>query len=551
MMSAGMDVGEILRDQAAMESQRSLFDSTWQRIADLIDPANAQFQQKGQIQGQRRDWQQFDSTGALALRKFSAAMESLLTPRTQKWHGLAPADPALARRKDVAVYCEEVTRLLFRARYAPASGFTNATGEVYDSLGAYGNGVMFIDDVVGRTLRYRSLWCGEVWVRQDFSGAVDTVHRKLELTARAAMKKWGVAAGPSVMAAAQKSPDQVFEFLHCVKERGDAMPGRSDYRGMPWASYYISIRDQQVVEESGYWSMPYAFTRFRTAAREVYGRGPASDILPTLNTINEQQKTMLRAGQRAVDPPIMTVDDDALETFSLRAGSINAGYLSGNGQALAIPFQSGMNLPIGIEMVQDSRNIVNDAFFVNLFQVLVERPEMTATEAMLRAQEKGELLGPSVGRQQQEFLSKMIERELSLLSRIPGMLPEMPDALREAGGLVEVKYSSPLNLIQRSGEAVAIMRTMEALTPMAQIDPGVLDGLDMKAAARILAEVNGVPAEVLRSAEDQQALEEAKAQEAQAQQLLQAAPVAGKTALDMAKAQQITGANPIASLLGG
>ena len=110
--------------------------------------------------------------------------------------------------------------------------------------------------------------------------------------------------------------------------------------------------------------------------------------------------------------------------------------------------------------------VINDAFLVTLFQILVDAPQMTATEAMLRAQEKGALLAPTMGRQQSEFLGPLIEREIDILSRA-GALPPMPDALVKAGGMVEVEYQSPLNRAQRSEEGVAILRTLESLAPLA------------------------------------------------------------------------------------
>ena len=88
------------------------------------------------------------------------------------------------------------------------------------------------------------------------------------------------------------------------------------------------------------------------------------------------------------------------------------------------------------------------------------------------------------------------------------------------------------------------MRTLEAVTPLAQIDPKVMMLFDPEAVARELADINGVPAKVLRSKEQIAAIEAAQAQAAQAQQLLAAAPVVGKTVKDLASAQSLAGSAP-------
>lgn len=540
---------DILRDQQAMEAQRSNFDATNQRIADLIWPSSALFQQQSTTQGQRRDQASFDSTGALGLGRFSAAVESILTPRTQRWHGLTPEDDSLSRIPAVRRYCEDWTNILFKARYSPRAGFTYAGGETYQSLGAFGNGCIFLDEDVGRDLRYRALFVGEVWVATDFSGRVDRVHRKLMLSARQAMQKFRDRTPEAIAKVAASRPDQVFEFIHCVKPRRDLDPGRRDFRGMPWASYYLATAERDVVDESGYRTMPFLFSRFSTAPREVYGRGPASQVLPTLNTINEQAKTLLRAGQRAVDPPIMLVDDDALDTFNLKSGALNRGYLGADGAPLAVPFNQAANIPIGLDFVQDSREVINDAFFVTLFRILVQEPQMTATEALLRAQEKGELLGPSVGRQQEELIDPMIARELDILGRVPGLGPDMPPELKEAGGLLAIRYTSPLDKLQRSGDGAAMLRWLESIMPVAQVKPEVLDVGDWPKFARELAEIQGVPEKVMRDEEAEALVADERAQTEQAQMLLAAAPVAGKAALDLTKAQQLANAQPSAATL--
>lgn len=537
---------DILRDQAVMEAQRTHFDATNQRIADLIWPSAAMFQQQTTVQGQRRDLSNFDSTGQLALQRFAAAVESILTPRTQRWHGLVAADDNLNDMPAVRQYCEAWTDILFKARYSPRAGFTYATGETYMSLGAFGNGCIFLDEDVGRDLRYRALFTGEVWFGTDFSGRIDRVHRKLMLTARQAVQRFGDRCPDDIRKAEGKNPDQEFEFIHCVKPRMDYDPGRRDWRGMRWASYYLSCTSKDIVNESGYRRMPYLASRFATAPREVYGRGPGSMLLPSLNTLNEQAKTLLRAGQRAVDPPIMLVDDDALETFNLRAGALNRGFIGPNGEALAQPFNQGANIPIGIEFVQDSRTVVNDGFFVTLFQILVNEPKATATEVLMRAQEKGELLGPSVGRQQEELIDPMIERELDILGRVPGLGPEMPPELAEAGGLMAVRYSSPLDKLQRASEGTAMLRWLESMTPVAQIKPEVFNGVDWDEWGRTLAEIQGVPQKVMLDEDTAAAANEQQAQMEQAQALLAAAPVAGKAALDFTKAQQLANAQPAA-----
>jgi hypothetical protein len=434
-----------------------------------------------------------------------------------------------------------VTSALFRARYAPGANFASQAHETYMSLGAFGSGAIFVDDHVGRGLRYRSISLAELYFCENFQGVVDMVHRRFELTARQAAQQFGEdALPPAIRAAVEREPERRFEFLHCVQPREDADWGRHDYRGMPWASWYASFEGRAIVREGGYRAMRYAVSRYVTAPREVYGRSPAMTVLADIKTVNEMQKTLLRTGQMVAEPPILLTEDGALGPFKLRPGGLNYGALAADGTPLAQAFNVGANLPITLDMIERQRRVLNDAFLVTLFQILVDQPQMTATEAMLRAQEKGALLAPTMGRQQSEMLGPLIQAEIDILAQA-GVLPEPPDAFREAGGEVAIEYVSPLTRAQRADEGVGILRTVEQATALAQFDPDALLAIKADETIRELGEINGMPSKLLRTPQEIEQLKAAKAQAEQLQQMLAAAPVVAGAAKDMAQAQALSG----------
>ena len=535
-------VEDVLRLHEQMKGQRGTWEAHWQEVAERVLPRMSDFTSK-KTEGVKRTEKVFDGTPGLALNRFAAAMESILTPRTQTWHKLKPSDQALKKNTEVVLYLSEVNRRLFGARYSPKANFASQQSEVYISLGSFGTGALYIDEVMGYHLRYKSIHLAELFIMENAAGAIDRVHREFEYTARQAVQRYGEEALPeAVRKAAKNEPTKKFPFVHCVAPREELNYGRKDYRGMAYAAAHICLEGRALVKEGGYRTFPYAVSRYVTAPNEIYGRSPAMDALPDIKTLNEMEKTLLRVGQKIADPPMLLGDDDGgLQAFAMQPGALNYGAISGSGQQLAVPLQIGANLPITLEMQDGKRKAVDSHFLVNLFQILVDTPQMTATEAMLRAQEKGMLLAPTAGRQQSEALGPMIERELDLLA-MAGQLPEMPDALREAGMSYDIEYDSPISRAQRAEEGIGIVRTIEALTPLAQVDPNVMKIINSERSARILAEVNGAPPEALNSPEEMDAIKEADAQQQQMAGLVQAAPAVSSAAANMAKLQQTTGA---------
>lgn len=538
---------DLLDKHERLRQLRVHFERQWQDVSERIIPRKAEFKrQRGRAtepKGEKRTERVFDATPALALDRFAAAMHSLVTPRNQQWHSLKSQDPDLADNAEVNSYLEEVNKRLFAARYS--ANFDNQAHECYFDAGAFGNMGLFIGDRLGRSIYYRSVPIDQLFFMENEYGVIDLVHREFPLTARQAAQKFGGdKLPPMIRDAAEKRPEQEFWFVHCVKPREEVDYSRRDYKGMAFASCFVNVESREIVGEGGFRTFPYAVSRYAVTAGEVYGRSPAMMILPDVNMLNEMNRTTIQAAQLSVLPPMLAHRDGILDAIRLTPAAINYGGVDDNGRQLIQPMQLGSGVNIGLELMDQKRAVIQDAFWNTLFQILVDTPNMTATEAMLRAQEKGALLAPTASRIETEFLSPMVERELDILAAA-GELPEMPDVLAERGGLFEIQFTSPLERARRAEEGVAILRTFEQLAPIAQVSgPGVFRRFNMDEAAKVLADINGVPASIILSDDDFEAVKQQQAQREQMAAVLEAAPVAAGAARDLAQAQSLSQGMP-------
>ena len=519
---------EIVREYERLSGDRSNEESHWQEIAERMIPAHSRsFNSNGaqRTKGEKRNEFIFDSTAATALTRFASIVDSLLTPRNQTWHRIMASDPVLNKNRNVRLWFEEVNRLLFKYRYSPKANFASQNQQLYKSLGAYGTGAMFIDDLSGEPgLRYKNVHLSQVYFAENHQGMIDKALRFFPMTARQVKQKWGEKTPDLIKSRIEQNPDQEFFFIHCVKPRGDVIYGRADYRGMDWASYYVSMDAKELLSEGGYNTFPYAISRYEQSDNEIYGRSPAMDVLPAVKTLNEQKKTILKQGHRAVDPVLLVHDDGIMDGFNLTPGAQNIGAVSADGRPLVHTLPVG-NIAIGKDLMDDERAVINDAFLITIFQILAETPQMTATEVLERAREKGILLAPTMGRQQSEYLGPAIERELDVLGR-QGVLPPMPQELIEAQGEYRIEYDSPLSRSQRSEEAAGIMRTVEAAMNVAAQtqNPEPLDHFNWDEIVPAMADIQGVPQSWLRGKEEIAQIRQARAGQMQEQQAIQATP---------------------------
>jgi hypothetical protein len=525
-----MTPDEIVKRIAQLAANRSVWEEHWTEIADRVLPrAAGSFLAfgLGATPGEKRTEKVYDSSATLALDRFAAAMESMLTPRNSKWHRLRASDNKLNRNRDVLVWFDEVTDILFRRRYSPRANFASQQHENYIGLGAFGTAAMYIEEDPDEPgLRYRSVHLSEIFFCEDFSGIVNQAFRKYKRTAQQIAERYGKTAvlPDKVLQAAKDKPDTEFFLIHYVGPNRERRPGRLDAAGMAFESVTVLEDGKVELNRGGYRSFPYAISRYVTAPGEVYGRSPAMTALPAIKVLNEEKKTFLKQGHRTADPVLLAHDDGVLDTFSLKPGAVNVGGVSSEGRPLIHALPTG-SLAMTEKMMEMERAVINDVFLVTLFQILVESPQMTATEVLERVREKGALLSPTMGRQQSEALGPMIEREIDLLS-MQGLLPPMPGILREAQGDYRVEYDSPLSRAQKAEEASGFMRTMEfALTHAnATQSPDALDWLDVDAAIPEIAEIQAVPARWIASAEKVAAIREGRAQARQTQTMVDAAP---------------------------
>lgn len=528
------DVEQLCRRFETISSDRGTWEQHWEEIAERLLPRQMGFVGE-KTKGEKRTAKVFDSKPALALERFGSVMDSMLTPRQMKWHNLRATNPELNKDFAVRQWFDQVNQILYNTRYNPKANFAGQNHERWINLGAFGTGGLYVDYDAGKGLRYRSLNLRDTYFQTNHQGLIDTVYRRIKFTARQAIQQWGKDMMPESVIQAYENPNrenEIFEFIHIVMPRMDYDPNRVDSKGKPYASLYIARKEKQLVApEGGYNSFPFSVSRYLTATDEVYGRGPAMMALPDVKMLNEMAKTDIRAVHKLVDPPLLLHDDGIMGNgamqINMTPGGINFGGVNRDGRQLIQPLQTGARVDINEQKMEQKRNAIDDAFLVTLFQILVETPRMTATEALIRSQEKGMLLTPTMGRQESEALGPLIERELDLLMT-NGALPPMPDVLIEAEGEYEITYESPMSRMQRAEELVGVQRTMELLTPFAQIDPSVMDIFDPDALAQLTAEVSGVPMPVLRSPDAIAQLREQRQQAQQMEQMMAAAePVSG------------------------
>ncbi len=527
-------------------TDRTALNAQCEEVASLILPAHvASFFSPGMMRPYiKKTDQQVDSNGMVALWRFMAICDSMLTPKNSLWHGMEAAGANakyLMKDRGVKLWFYNTTKKLFELRYTPLANFVGQNQSIWQSLGAFGNGALFIDDFYDfnksiKALRYQSVPFGNIYFEFNHQGRVDGFIRIIRAKARALVKvpEWKARMPQAIIEAAKNTPLKEFIILHRVCPRDDYKPWLYDRLNMPYASYYISMDTRELIAESGYRTFPLANTRYQTAPGEENGRSPAMDVLPALKTINAQKRTSLIAGHRAATPPYL-IADDGIMNMNLKPGAMNRGGISPEGKPLAIPLLGG-DYQVSVEQIEMEKALIDAAFMVDLFNIALDRKSgTTATEVIDEINKRGILVAPTLGRQE-DYLSEMADREIALAG-LNGFLDPMPPLLREAKGEYKMTWQSPLAKAMRAGEVSGYMRTVEMAKEIVNVtgDQSALDPFDFDTAMPEIAYINGAPEPWMASPDQIDQKKKGRAQAAQTQQQIQAAPGAAALMSSQAK----------------
>jgi hypothetical protein len=513
----------LLKRYDRLKAQRQNWESHWQEVADYMQPRKADVT-KTRSKGDKRTELIFDGSPLQSVELLAASLHGMLTNPSTPWFSLRFKQNDMENEDEAKEWLEDATEVMYSA--FNKSNFQQEIFELYHDLITFGTAAMFIEEDDEDILKFSTRHINEIFIAENDKGRIDTVFRKFSLSARAVMQKFGDVS-INIATKAQKDPYEEVEIMHAVYPRSDFDPKKQDKQNMPFESVYLDAESGDELSVSGFREFPFVVPRYLKASHEIYGRSPAMTALPDVKMLNEMSKTTIKSAQKQVDPPLLVPDDGFMLPVRTVPGGLNF-YRAGTRDRIE-PLNIGANTPLGLNMEEQRRNSIRNAFYVN--QLMMQSgPQMTATEVIQRNEEKMRLLGPVLGRLQSELLKPLIDRAFALILR-KNLFRPAPEFL--AGQDIEIEYVSPLAKAQKSTELSSIMRAIEILGSLSNVAP-VFDHINMDKLVRHLADIVGVPQKILKpqseiNAERQQAAQQQE-QMQQMQQVQQLAEAGGKVA---------------------
>lgn len=505
---------DLIKRGDRLYSDRKPLVSLWQEQADNFYPERADFTVSRTI-GTDFASNLTTSYPLLARRELGNIFSTMLRPLGSKW-----MKTSVAREDKIdnegRRWLDEMTTRQFRAMTDRKSMFDRATSEGDQDYATFGQCVISVEmnSTLDRLL-YRCWHLRDVVWSEGLDGAVAEVHRKWKPCAQEVLDLFPKSAGAKLRDMVAKDPWAKVECRHVVIQAGRYTGDRK--WNTPFVSVYIDVTHGEILEERGSFDVIYAIPRWQTVSGSQYAFSPATvAALPDARLIQAISLVLLEAGEKNIDPPMIAVEEAIRSDVNLFSGGItfiDAEYDERSGDALRPLLRDKSGMPLGLEMQQDIREMIAQAFFLNKLNLPPAGDgTMTAYEVSQRIQEYIRAASPLFGPTLTEYNGQICDLTFERLWRngLFGSADDLPQSLR--GQEIEFRFDSPLHDAIERAKAQQFMEVKGLLMQAAEVDQSVAIDMDFHAAFRDAAYGLGIPASWLKP--ENQARQEMEAMEA-------------------------------------
>lgn len=531
------DIKKLVERGTKLFEKRSSILSLWQEIADNFYPERAQFTYSRDI-GDEFASHLNSSYPIIVRRELGNAFSSMLRPRSEEWFQISvEREDALDNAgKEWLEWASGVQR---RAMYDRLSGFVRATKEGDNDFAAFGQCAISREiDWKAQTLLYRCWHLKDVAWTDKYNGQLGEVHRKWKPEIGYLKQRF-----KSLHRTVESCKDDMkeIECRHVIMPTEDYASVNGTKFRTPYVSVYLDAENCHPMEEVGVWSQIYTIPRWQTISGSQYAYSPTTIAgLPDARLIQAMTLTLLEAGEMAVRPPMIATKEAIRSDVQLFAGGItwaDAEYDERLGEVLRPISQNNSALPYGLDVSQDTRNMLASAFYLNKLTLPPADREMTAYETSQRIQEYIRSALPLFEPMEVEYNGALCEGTFEDLLRVGAFSGrEMPRSLSNQE--VRFKFTSPLHDAIERKKGTKFLEAKELIRQAMELDPSTLATLDARKSLRDALLGIATPAAWLRDEEVVEQMAEQQQADQQAQQMAQQVGGAAQVAEQVGKAGQ-------------
>lgn len=512
---------ELIQQGDALFSAKGPLNSLHQQFAEQLYPMRADFTRTRFLS---EEFASYAMTGVpfRAHRDLGNALSAMLRPAGEEWMKAQTDREELNNEQNNKLWLEMATRVMRRAFDDRMVQFDRATKQGDNDFIAFGQCVLQVEANKDLSRPLMRAWhlrdCA--WA-ESAENQIDTFHRKWKLSARSINQLFKGKVAPQIKECLSKEPFKEFECRHIVlpAEEYDLTPGGKELgmtrraemkKDLPFVSLYIDTANEFILEELHVPTMGgYVIPRWQMAGSQ-YAYSPAAVVaLPDARMLQQMSLTLLEAGQKIVDPPMIAVGEAINGGINLYAGGhtyVDADYDEKTGEVLRPIQLRGEGLQWGGEREKIITEAITEAFYLNKIALPEITGKMTAYEASKRIEDYIRQATPLFDPISIDYNGGVCEEFFGLMMRHGafGSPLDMPRGLR--GQNIKFVFESPIKAAKGKKVAETFARLGQMLGVAMQIDPNARFVVKVNPAFREAATGDGAPATWLTTLDEEKDL---------------------------------------------
>jgi hypothetical protein len=528
-----MDAKQLYQTAESLFSKRSGLMGFWQETADNFYVERADFTVSRSL-GEDFAANLMTSWPMMMRRDLGNQIGTMLRPSARPWYhtGVKNVDNIDNDAKKVLERMEEVQR---KAMYDKRSLFARATKECDHDFAAFGQGVMSIE--LNRNadgLLYRCWHLRDVVWDENADGDIGSVYRKWKPTAHQAKTIFGDKLHQKVTDLAAKAPYEHVNFMHMVVD-ADMYDDKAGQ--MPRWSIWWDVDNSVLIEAVAIAGRHYIIPRWQTVSGSQYAYSPAAVAgIPDGRLLQAQTFTLLEAGEKAANPPMVATQNAVRSDMALYAGGVtmvDMEYDERLGDALRPLTQDLRGLSTGMELSREAKQMLHKAFFLDTLTMERGGPEKTAYEVGQMVQEYVRNALPIFEPMEMSYNGALCEETWDVLFRAGafGNPTSWPESL--SGKEIEFSFESPLHDAIKQQKTQIFRESQALISEAIALDPSLGTVPKAEVALREALHGLGTPSEWLNSEDEVQAMRDKQQQQVTAQQQLDAMEQGAKITKDL------------------
>lgn len=499
-----------------------------------------------------------DPTGQRAGYICAAGLMNGLSSPSRPWFKWKIALPGRDPSEEEQIWFDAVEDRLYAVM--AGSNFYDAMAQQKEDLVFFGTGPLIIYEDEQDTIRCYTPGAGEYYLATSSAFRVETLARQFVMTISQIVEMFGLENCPpevqglwrtkGASLSVEKIVSHIIEPNFPIDDGtgGELRPVSEDY---PWREVYwvFGSGGMRPLSACGFYEQPHVAPRWSTFGNDAYGRSPGMDVLPDVMQLQQETARKAEAIEKMVRPPVVADAQLKNQPSSTLPGGVTfvANLSAATGMRAIYQVEPRIE-----EMMDDLKEIqlrIQQGFFNDIFMMISQATgDETAYEVAKKYEEKLQVLGPIIERQQNEGHGPAIRRIYRICER-KRLIAPIPKTL--AGIPLGIEYISIIAVAQRA-TATAAMERLASMTGNLAAAPAfsdVTDNLDADEFWDEYRDLLSVTAKVQRSKDQVLKLRQGRAQQqAQAQQAQQTqAMVEGAQTLSQTP---VDSSNALGKLLG-